>query len=490
MNGFKHHFRLLLRRAAAVALGLGIGALSIASAQAFTGGKSEFQAFMDLATGSAQHTIGFANGGTPVATASWSHASGGWPTASGSFNLGSPIAGRSLPVTATQAFTKPSMAAALGKFASKVIGPITIGMAIYDLLQDLRVRAAWNDSTQQQDLFQTVDTQICDPATGCYYFGNDVSYHDQTAQGWCDYWVTHVWLYGRPYTYGLEPFATSNTGLQCVARASVSGGGFNAGDVLKASVIYRNGNLTTGSAENAITEPQVEALIAGKSGWTPGEGNIDQALQDALASGQKLDTDGPAVLTFPQGLNVIASPVTTSSSDGSSITTTHQCALVQVTSNNGWSSSVEWRCWDDVQTVTPAKTTTQTVVTSNPDGTTSTQTVTKTDPGGTVTTTTTAQAPGDVSPDICAKDPDILACQKLGTPTASDSIDRTTTMVTITPVSFAGGSCPQPITFTVMGHTYTVDYATICSKLALVAPLFLTLAGFLAAYIVVDGFRV
>lgn len=89
----------------------------------------------------------------------------------------------------------------------------------------------------------------------------------------------------------------------------------------------------------------------------------------------------------------------------------------------------------------------------------------------------------------CDKYPDSIGCSKYGTPVASDTLGRESRNVSITSVTFAGGSCPGPVTFSVFSHSYEFSYSTLCDKLAMIAPLLLGLSALLAAYIFADGFR-
>jgi len=91
----------------------------------------------------------------------------------------------------------------------------------------------------------------------------------------------------------------------------------------------------------------------------------------------------------------------------------------------------------------------------------------------------------------CEKNPDTIGCSKYGTPVAEDQLVKETVAVTVTPVSFAGGAtCPSPISFNVAGHQYAVEYTPLCEKLAVLKFLFLAMAGFIAAYVVANMFKV
>ena len=105
-------------------------------------------------------------------------------------------------------------------------------------------------------------------------------------------------------------------------------------------------------------------------------------------------------------------------------------------------------------------------------------------------TSTVTPSTTDDKPDVCKTNPSSLMCAKFGDPSASDTIQKETKNVSITPVSFAGGSCPGPVQFSVFGRSYGFSYDTLCGKLAALSSLFLALAGLTAAWIFTSGFRV
>ena len=108
-------------------------------------------------------------------------------------------------------------------------------------------------------------------------------------------------------------------------------------------------------------------------------------------------------------------------------------------------------------------------------------------------TSTVTPAPTTKAEEVktdCDKYPDSIGCSKYGTPSASDTLGKETKNVTITPVEFAGGSCPGPVSLEVFGHSYALSYTPLCDKLATLSSLFLALAGLMAAWIFTSGFKV
>lgn len=164
----------------------------------------------------------------------------------------------------------------------------------------------------------------------------------------------------------------------------------------------------------------------------------------------------------------------------------------------------------------PASTTrSNTVVSNGPDGQTTTQTdyqynytyndysvtlqleetVTVTHPDNTTTTTTniyegTSSGGDNDSPpdssnpaDICAENPEIMACWGAGTIEEQDipEIDKS---LTISSEKTSAGSCPASIQFTVRGHSYTVSWEPLCTFASTIRPLVILMAWLTAGIFV------
>lgn len=96
------------------------------------------------------------------------------------------------------------------------------------------------------------------------------------------------------------------------------------------------------------------------------------------------------------------------------------------------------------------------------------------------------KAPEDVS-DLCKKNPDILACQKLDKPTEPEtqSTDKT---FSITPESGFGpdsGSCPADKSLTLRNGSITIDYQPVCSLASQFRPVLIAFAWLTALLIAV-----
>lgn len=203
--------------------------------------------------------------------------------------------------------------------------------------------------------------------------------------------------------------------------------------------------------------------IASKSGW-PSTSQLPKAVARAieLQPTTQVQTE-PAKVTGPA--TSTGTTTTTNKPDGTKDVTT-------VTHNHTYNNG--------------NVTTTTTTVINNYN---TTNNIT-----GTTTSTSTAPRAADPAPDPktdCDKYPDSVGCAKLGDTPTSDQLNKKTSAVNVVPVSFAAGSaCPQPLGFSVRGTAYTVSYQPLCDKLAVLKFLFLAMAGFIAALILADSFKV
>ncbi len=160
------------------------------------------------------------------------------------------------------------------------------------------------------------------------------------------------------------------------------------------------------------------------------------------------------------GAATVAGPSTTTTTNNSSGTTTNTQNTTYNITYNGNQVSYS---------------TSNVINTTNPDGTTATQTIT---------------ADKDKTPDECEKYPDSAGCSKLGDVPTPDKLKNTPYAVSVVATAFAGGACPAPLAFTVVGQSYSVSYASLCERLALLKWLFVAIAGVISAYILADSFKV
>jgi len=208
------------------------------------------------------------------------------------------------------------------------------------------------------------------------------------------------------------------------------------------------------------TLDQLADDIALNAGW-PVASTLAKAAADALAvTGASVQTQG---MTVTGPATSTGTTITTNNADGTKTTVTQ-------TFNHTYNG-------DTVNTVT--NTTTNNYNTSNVITSTS------------ASTSTPAATPADQKTD-CQLFPNSVGCQELGTAIAPALPQTDSGFSQITPVTFASSaSCPSDLSFSVMGHSYALSYAGLCSNIGtFIRPILLVLSAGLAAFIFVNSFRV
>lgn len=119
-----------------------------------------------------------------------------------------------------------------------------------------------------------------------------------------------------------------------------------------------------------------------------------------------------------------------------------------------------------------------------------------TDSNGVVTETTNTETtetvendkPKEEGPDLCEKNPDILACQKLGE--LKDEIPKSERTIEYAPVDlgWGSGSCPAPHSLSVHGQSLSMSYQPACDFLSnWIRPVVIAFALLAAFFIVAPG---
>lgn len=376
--------------------------------------------------------------------------------------------GRSLPVTvATQPASKLAAGMAIAKTVFKVATPIGNILALAQLLDQLGLKYetdanganvvykeqitgfVWIDGASRQ--FQT-----CADAAAFYtnYF-TTVEPRRPTVQTTCR-------PNGNADQYGpLGYFLDVTEGIGSAQGTSTASFGLN-----------RSG--TPVPARQNLNQDQLANEIANASGWPSAMGD---AIPYAIRNGEPIEVENPRV----SGPSTLAGPTGTTTSytpDGTRIDRT-STTTNNVTYNNN--------------NVTINTTTAITNVYTYPNGTTST--TTQTVPGTGDGTT----SPGDPNPtpteDLCAKNPDALACAKFGE--VQDAQLPTKDMsVSFSPLPFtSNATCPNPATFQLVNlgeasGSYALSFTPLCdAATTYVRPLVLLISAALAAFIFVGGLK-
>lgn len=476
LNFRKHHGCYFGHRnpIRAVVVAAALGGVSLGALAS----PSEYSAFMDLASGAGKHTVTHGGSGTPLTTRpttgalprsvvgnmNFAHEAAGWPSARGGAYIPSPIPGKGVEFAAKQAFTKASTAKAVARFAFGMAGPIGVGLSIYWTLKDLDdISHSYNSSTGKNEFFRETMSGSCD-MTGA-----------SNPQTWCsgNFGSSGSWV------------LTSMTATHCFGHIQCASGQRSAGESaflkLQSATLY------------PMTEAELADRIAAESGWPTtdsGGTSFSQTVAEAMNSGlaEPLVKEGNLTLTPPVSpTSISGAPKVTTASDGSTKTETMTCEWT-VPLGMG---TAEYRCTTSTTTYTPPKVTTDTVVTTKPDGTTETSTVTKTTPGGTSTTATTGQEDTKDERSECEKSPNTLGCAELDTP--SGTIPKSTATLSYAEEDlFGSGSCPANATMasSVLGQTVTVwDWQKTCELAIPLRALVVALATFAAFLIVMPGGR-
>lgn len=100
------------------------------------------------------------------------------------------------------------------------------------------------------------------------------------------------------------------------------------------------------------------------------------------------------------------------------------------------------------------------------------------------------QEPQPPAPTQCDKYPNSLGCANLDSPLSEDLQTQARGPSLITPVSLGGsGSCPAPLTATVMGHVVEMSFDPLCQYANALRPLVLALAWLSAGVLFIGGVR-
>jgi len=362
---------------------------------------------------------------------------GGLPLVTRTAAITNPV-GNVFDVTA-KARIPSSAVAVLVRKALPLVPILGIGISLYDFAKELGY-------TLDKDGSQLTVTKQVVPVTWTVYgqTGPDAAVLVQSILG--------------------TAYAPSTTYTRCYGISEYSPGYFSQTCQYTDSPSYSGGNsfsvygVASGTSSQPATLQELENAIAAKSSW-PTDSKISQAIADAQSvTGDKIQTSSPTI-TGPA-----TSPGTTSTvanADGTTTTTTTNY-------NHTYQG-------DNIST------TSVTVVNNYNPVTNTTTTETKTE----------SPVAKEEQPTDCDKYPDSAGCADLGTAPTADTLNKTTQAVSVGTVSFAsGGSCPAPLTFSVIGQSYGVSYQPLCDQMFILRALFLAMAGVLAAYILADSFKV
>lgn len=125
--------------------------------------------------------------------------------------------------------------------------------------------------------------------------------------------------------------------------------------------------------------------------------------------------------------------------------------------------------------------------TGNPEG--QKQPVPNPDPGGSGNGDKPRDPKDEDTRDLCEKNPDIIACQKLEEPEDPGKLKTQEVDFNFQPeIGFAGSaSCPAPMTAEVNGTVYSISWQPFCNSLNMAKPFLLAMAWLSAAFIMLGA---
>jgi hypothetical protein len=406
--------------------------------------------------------------------------------------------GRAATMEATSRMTAAGFAGPLARFAMKVATPIAVGSALYDLYRELGLLN--NPALSFPDSNVPYTSQGgCAVGTSCNKFT-----FDEAINGWS--WSMAA---AGAAAMGLSWFSSQYSGVK---SCDAGGCSFWLKGYPESENRYRYVVAAAktfpgeGEIRDVLTEQQLADKIAAVSGW-PSTSRVDEALKQAAQADVPLPLPAPTITPGtqqPAPMPDLAPSVVT----GDRLISTEDIGGARKTIKERTittTKDVEYIETDPAkpQTLTTrtSRTTTtdkQTITTwnpINPDGTLGQQSSIETTPLVRTNTETTGQdaksPPAEPPKDPCDANPDRLGCMTAGTPAKQDELSKETKNVTVDPVTFApGGACPAPLSFTAFARSYAFQYTPLCNQLAKVAPLFMALAAFVAAWILADSFKV
>jgi hypothetical protein len=270
--------------------------LSVASVSYAQGlpASNSFDRFMWTATGGANQTVGFGTTGQVLASPGIPNIStdGGLPRVSVSGSLPNP-SGRLVPVTAVGRIPAAEVGKAVGRALGKIVVPLTVGVALYDLAKELGFTLS--NSSGAVGVTKT-DSNVCTTAPCTEWFdGNpyDSGQWHRSVSAACSSRAAYITSNDANFNAAVVNLTSYNCSIRMTWKTD---GGLMGTDPF---------NPYSRSAEPAVATPvpstQQEFLdaVATKSGW-PSSSNVAKVLVQAgdLAPATKIQTE-PLTVTGP-----------------------------------------------------------------------------------------------------------------------------------------------------------------------------------------------
>jgi len=422
--------------------------------------QKDFQAFLDLAQGTAKHTVGLGSNGTPIVTKGVPgpsavgntniYTNGGAPYAEGKAHVPLPSGnGKTAEVTVRQPITKQSAGKALAALG-KSLPVLGTGIVLWEFAKEMGWTLGKNsDGTviyqkEVQEYFQACPGHTYAASvhasnnlvTSTKYCVRERPDNLRWVAGWSHQSQSYGWP-GLNFSCGYWNCKTGNN------------------DQVSA---YLN---ITGPSKTIIPKTEQEFIdeIASASGW-PSSSKIGTAVAEAIKAGNPVEVE-KATVTGPATAPGPTTTTTTTKPDGTTSTATRN-----VTYNISYLGD----------TITINETTN--ITTNNYNPTTNT-----------TTTETTQEQKEPDSKDPCESGQNTLGCMKLDNPEQPEIPKKQITVTYAQESLFGGGSCPAPIGWNDKLGAHSIDLAPVCGVLtSIVRPLVIAFA-LLSAYFIIGGFR-
>lgn len=414
--------------------------------------------------------------------------------------------GKSIPISGTATAGRASAGMALSKFAFRMAAPIQMGMAIYDLLNDLDVVPTWDDATKRNQF--NVRQEGSGTLSGFQIHSGP---HLCAAFGVCEP-LPNPPL--QPVLYPTKPPGTYLTdSAACIAGIQALGFGTTYQMIGSSPVGCQFFNIpqqdggsryqtlfkpvrweSTSVEDVPLTSEQLADKIAQASGWPTAASRMDGLVREALQSGGQIEFD-PPVVTGPASLPAETQPPVVSERVESE--TTADGVRTRIIERTETTPTTQTKVEYDGNKMTQTQTRTQqqtkqrlqetTPVDANGNPTGAPVTVPLT--GKVPSESTSETAPVEVK-DPCEGNPDRLACAELGKP-GDGEIPKVTKTLTFQAqnLGFGAGQCPPPFAWSDSLGAHQINLAPYCAMVSdVVRPLVLAFTA-LACLMMLAGVR-
>lgn len=367
-------------------------------------------------------------------------------------------------------FTPANMAKAI----TRPIGPLIVGAALGELMNQACVRLAGGVMTNNGTAWEECNfvTSAQTEYASVQPYGGYTAYFSSKGPA-CDAAALDTWT--RGYSSGdqakLTPSGTVNASGFCDIRMYNKILGRYDMQWLNLGFATRSVNVQVQDGYKPASDTVAESKISqglttmSQADFSYGTSKSVDVLNNIIESGNPVQV---STISADPIANIVSQPVTTTSTvtnpDGSTSTLTKTSTTTNsytITNNNTSNISI----------------------TQN----TSTSSTTTNQAGQTVATETTTKSP-EQSDDFCTKYPESVGCQKLDTPT--ENVPKSTQTLTYAAenLGFGGGSCPSPITWNDFLGSHTINLGQYCDTLTtFVRPVVIACALLMAVFIVVPG---